>query len=384
MNPLRMAAACGLVLALALLPGASPVLAQTAAPATTVPRTAGNVPAPAPLSASEQGALTALFQKLRPATLRLEDCPPGSCLEPDGVGTGFLIGDGYALTAYHVVFASKNLTAVTLNRKRYPVQVIGYDDQSDVALLRVNVPAGTPTLPLAAAKPRIGESVLAIGNGGGAFLTAKTGRLTGLDRDAGSADFPPGTLELNAQLVPGDSGGPIINARGEVVGVVSYIRFGGASGQEITTYAVPVTLTDARLAEMRQGVKRDAPVIGVWLNLPPELAGVSDLAAEDFPMFSKYFDLGDTPGAFFTVVTPGSPAARAGLQPLNYDASGKRIAGDIVTAVNGQTVANFSDFQYAVRRYQPGQTVNLTVLRGGKQIMVRLTLAPRAQVQLHN
>ena len=95
-----------------------------------------------------------------------------------------------------------------LNKTRYPAQVIGYNDQDDLALLRVNVPRGTPFLPLAAARPAVGETALAIGNGGGAFLTPKTGRLLGLDSDPGRADFPPGTLEMNAPLIPGDSGGP--------------------------------------------------------------------------------------------------------------------------------------------------------------------------------
>ncbi|MCV5263837.1 PDZ domain-containing protein, partial [Escherichia coli] len=82
------------------------------------------------------------------------------------------------------------------------------------------------------------------------------------------------------------------------------------------------------------------------------------LTAEEFLTLNRASNLGlgDTPGAFFTSVEPGSTAERAGLQPLNYDASGKKISGDIVTAVNGQRVLNFSDFQYAVRRYQPGET----------------------------
>ncbi|MBB5234530.1 S1C family serine protease [Deinococcus budaensis] len=355
---------------------AQSVLAQAASPST--PQRA----APAPLSAAETAALRALYQKLRPATLRIEDCPPNDCSDPNGVGSAFLIGDGYALTAYHVVKGARTLSAQTLDRKRYAVQIVGFDDQSDVALIRVNVPANTPFFPLAAARPAVGDAALAIGNGGGEFLTLKTGRLTGLDSDAGRADFPPGTLELNAQLVPGDSGGPVINARGEAIGVVSYISV--SRGNRITSYAVPVTRTDPRLAELRRGVKREAPIIGITLNLPPELSPVTALPAENFAEFSRVFDLGTTPGAFFTDVSPGSPAARAGLQPLDYDADGNRTSGDIVTAVNGQRVTNFSDFQYAVRRYQPGQTITLSVLRADKPIEVKLTLVARSTVRVRN
>lgn len=383
MNPLRTAAARGLIVTLALLLGAG--TAQVQIPASKAPASGAaqrRVTAPAPLSVSETAALRALYQKLRPATLRLEDCPPNDCREPDGVGSGFLIGGGYALTAYHVVFDSKNLSAVTLDKKRYPVQVVGYDDQADLALLRVNVPVGTPFIPLASARPAVGDPLLVIGNGNGDFLTLKTGRLTGLNADAGRADFPPGTLELNAQIVPGDSGSPIINARGEVVGVGSYITLSGQPGSPITAYAVPVTRGDAKLADLRQGVKRDAPVIGIGLELPPELSPVTALPPESFAAFTQayHLDLGSTPGAFFTSVVPGSPAAQAGLQPLRLDQKSQRLSGDVVTAVNGQRIFNFSDFQYAVRRYQPGQTITLSVLRAGKTLELQLTLAPRTQV----
>lgn len=386
MRVVRPAAARGLTLLSALLGGVA-AYAQTApaqsSPTRTTPPAAAERRAstPTPLSTSEKAALDALYRKLRPATLRIEDCPPTNCVEPGGVGTAFLIGDGYALTAYHVVFASKTLSAQTLDKKRYAVQVIGYDDQSDLALLRVNVPAGTPFMPLAANRPAVGDSALAIGNGGGDFLVQKTGRLTGLDSDAGRADFPPGTLELNAQLIPGDSGGPIINARGEVMGVVSYISVGGPRAGRITAYAVPVTRTDERLAALRRGEKRDAPVIGIGLT--PQLDFAFALPADKFAEFNRVFDLnlGTTPGAFFTNVVPGSPAAKAGLQPLTLDDQGKRVSGDLVTAVNDQPVTNFSDFQYAVRRYRPGETVTLSVLRGGKKIEVKLTLAARPQIQ---
>ncbi|GAA5513511.1 hypothetical protein Dcar01_02250 [Deinococcus carri] len=377
MNAVWMAAARRLSVALALLLSAGPALAQTTVHAPIPQPAKRQTVAPSTLSESEAAALDALYRKLRPATLRLEGCPPNDCSDPDGVGTGFLIGNGYALTAYHVVYAAGTLSAQTLDRKRYAVEVVGYDDQADLALLRVNVPAGTPFLPLAASRPAVGDPALAIGNGDGAFLMPKTGRLLSLDHAADNAELPPGTLELSAQLIPGDSGGPIINARGEVIGVVSYGAF--SPSQRSIAYAVPVTQADPRLADLRQGVKRDAPIIGI--SLVNELSPVTALPAELFAEFTQTFnlDLGTTPGAFFTGVAPNSPAAQAGLQPLKTTADGQRATGDVVTAVNGQRVFNFSDFQFAVRRYQPGQTITLSVVRGGKPLELRLTLAARPQ-----
>ncbi|GGK35493.1 serine protease [Deinococcus malanensis] len=359
---------------------ASPAVLAQAAP---VPSPATPVIPPAPLSPQESAALTGLFEKLRPATLRLEDCPPNDCSDPDGVGTGFLIGGGYALTAFHVIEGEKNLTAVTTDKRRYTLQVIGFDDHSDVALIRVNVPANTPYVPLATTGPGVGEPVLTIGNGNGTFLSSKTGRMTGLDREAGRAEFPEGTLEFNAPLLPGDSGGPVINSRGEAVGVVSYIRFSGRRSSRITAYAVPVTETSTRMADLRGGMQRVAPATGI--DLDSQLDFAVTLPAEQFSQFSDYFDLdlGSTPGAFFTSVLPGSPADRAGLRPLDFDEDGKRISGDIIIAVNGQRTVNFSDFQFAVRRYQAGETVTLRVLRGGRPLDLKLVLVPRTGVRLN-
>lgn len=232
-------------------------------------------------------------------------------------------------------------------------------------------------MPLATAKPKVGDAALAIGNGGGAYLQPKLGRFTALDTQAQQADFPSGTLELSAELIPGDSGGPIINRAGEVAGVVSFIRLSGPMSKApvIHSYAVPVSKTDTLIAELKKGVKREAPVIGIALGGP--FAMLIDLPEEEF-LGSK---LGKTAGAFFTAVAPGSPAAKAGLQPLRFSEAGDLLGGDIVTAVNGKRIYNFSDFQFAVRRYAPGDTVKLSVLRGGKTLTVPLTLAARSSVQ---
>ena len=381
-----------LTLALGLL-----TLGLLPAPAQRAPAPSPSAPAPAkasspagvsgaalrPLSSEERKKLQDLFTKVRPATVRIEQCPINDCSDPDGIGTAFLISeDGLALTAYHVIFQAQALSARTLDRKLHRVTVVGYDDQYDLALLKIDVPRGTPFLPLAKAKPAIGDPALAVGNGGGTFLRFKVGRFTALDSDAGRADFPPGTLELSAPLIPGDSGGPILNLAGEVAGVVSYIRVRGQDQNDssIRAYAVPVSVGDARVADLRRGTKRDAPVIGIALT--DALALLIELPGDLFAEASERLglDLGSTPGAFFTAVTPGSPAAAAGLQPLAYDQAGKRVSGDIVTAVNGKRIYNFSDFQFAVRQYAPGDTVTLSLIRAGKPIQVKLKLTGRSRV----
>ena len=356
-------------------------LAQQPAAQRPAPRAAVN--APAPLTDADREALRVLFGKVRPATLRIEQCDlnrPGDCDDPNGIGSGVLISaDGLALTAYHVVEGNRKLSAQTVDRKRYAVEIVGYDDQYDLALLRVAVPRGTPFLPLARARPSVGDAVLAVGNGGGGFLQPKSGRLTGLEASAGpgGASFPPGTLQMSAALVPGDSGGPILNLGGELTGIVSYVSVN--PNRETASFAVPVTVGDARVADLRAGKKLDAPIIGIGLN--GAFTTFITLDAEDFKRLSDVLKLGDTPGAFFTSVVRGSPADRAGLKPLELNDQDQRVSGDIVTAVDGKRIINFDEFQYAVRTYKPGDTITLSVLRDNKPLVVKLTLIGRSQSQ---
>ncbi|GGL75146.1 serine protease [Deinococcus aerolatus] len=358
----------------------APLAQKPAAQSTTALPTAN---APAPLTDADREALKTLFGKVRPATLRIEQCDlnrPGDCDDPNGIGSGVLISaDGLALTAYHVVEGGRKLSAQTVDRKRYAVEIVGYDDQYDLALLRVAVPRGTPFLPLASARPGVGEALLAVGNGGGGFLQPKSGRLTGLEADAGpgGASFPPGTLQMSAPLVPGDSGGPVLNTRGELTGIVSYISLSRTKGP--ASFAVPVSASDARVAELRAGKKLDAPIIGIGLN--GTFSALLTIDSSDFKQVSELLKLGDTPGAFFTSVVRGSPADRAGLKPLEFNDQNQRVSGDIVTAVNGKRIINFDQFQYAVRSYKPGDTITLSVLRGDKPLTVKLTLIGRSQSQ---
>lgn len=340
-----------------------------------------------PLNKTEQKQFNQVFTKYRPATIRIENCLTNRCTNPVSGGTGFFINSkGLALTAYHVVKNIKLLRAQTLNKKRYPVKIIGFDEHHDVALIQVQIPAKTPYIPLATRLPRIGQAALAIGNGNKRFLQAKIGRLTALDVAAEQADFPSGTIEMDVPVIPGDSGGPILNTRGEAIGITSYVS---VEYNEVTReqshrgYAIPVRRNDRRIQALSRGLKREAAMIGVSIDNK-----WTELLSLEPSMFSEVnrrdgLQLGDIPGAFFTRVVPNSPAARAGLQPLQYNRLGRRIGGDIVVAVNNIRIYNFSDFQFAVRRYEPGQAIILSVLRNNKAIKLRLTLAPSSSINFN-
>ena len=342
------------------------------------------------------GALAGVFQTTRTASLRIEDCAPVSedpdCKDPNGIGSGVLISaDGNVLTAYHVLFNSSRLEAVTLDKKRYPMTVVGFDETHDLALLKINI-AGAPFVPLIPGVPKIGQTALAIGNSGGKFLQPKVGKLLALDAAAGRADFPAGTLQLDAPLAPGDSGGPILNDAGQLIGITSYIRLKPTARTEAlpatasyaaytatletTSYAVPVTAGSALLAQLRAGLKREAPVVGI--STPTELtSGLTE-------KFFSSLGLGNRVGFVFSAVIKGGPADLAGLRPLKVTASDSkdvptRATGDVITALDGQAVTNYDDFLAAVRSHEVGDKVTLTVYRDGaaKPLSISLTLAPR-------
>lgn len=295
-----------------------------------------------------------LFARSRRAVVRVESL--NARTGEGGIGTGFFISeDGQVLTAYHVVGSGQLFQIRTLSGRVFPARVTAYDAGADVALLQVQGRGPFPVLKLATRPPRVGETVLAIGNSGGDFLQPRRGRLLRLGAEAGRADFPQGTLEMDAPLAPGDSGGPIIDGNGQAIGVVSYIRVDD-SGQTRTSYAVPVTEGNALIAALRKGEQRDVPVVGLIFDM-------------------RHSGFTDPPGGVVDRVARGSPAARAGLRGATFDRYGNLTGlGDVIVRVNGQRTRDANEVISAIRRARVGDTVTLGYVRDGQEREARIQL----------
>ena len=291
----------------------------------------------------------------------------------EGAGSGFVIDPrGYILTNFHVVQEAQSIEVVLGDQSRYPAKFIGADQRNDVALIKIE-PKGKPlvALPLGdSSKLQVGQKVLAIGNPFGFQSTLTTGVVSALGRTVQTSQttYIDEAIQTDAAINRGNSGGPLINSHGEVIGINSaiYTPSGTTAG---IGFAIPVN-TAKRIAHdlMTEGRVRQAFLGAQTLEVGGWLAEALDLPVKD--------------GLLVEEVTRGGPAAEAGLHGGDRAAMAgmRRImtGGDLIVAIDGQKIANQFDLNVALNRKRPGDTVALTVYRGGKKMDLSVKLGERS------
>ena len=291
----------------------------------------------------------------------------------EGAGSGFVIdGRGYILTNFHVVQDAQSIEVVLGDQSRYPAKFIGADQRNDVALIQID-PKGKKlaTLPLGDSSAlQVGQKVLAIGNPFGFQSTLTTGIVSALGRtvQTGQTTFIDEAIQTDAAINRGNSGGPLINSHGEVIGINSaiYTPSGTTAG---IGFAIPINtakviandlMTDGRVHRAFLGVETLS--VGGWL--------------------SEALDLPVKEGLLVEVATSGGPAAAAGIRGGDRVAeAGMRkiyIGGDVITAIDGQKVTGQLDMNVILNHKRPGESVNVTLYRGGKKMDIAVKLGERS------
>jgi putative serine protease PepD len=262
-------------------------------------------------------------------------------------GTGFVVdGQGHIVTAAHVVDGASSITVKFADGTARKATVTGKDDATDVAVLKVDA-SGLTLHPLklaSSASLDVGQSVAAIGDPFGYARSISTGIVSGVDR---TISAPNGftvahAVQTDAALNPGNSGGPLLNAKGEVVGIVDQIATDGNAEQSSGVgFAVPIDLVKSQLPTLAAGQKVRHAYIGVATSDAPNQTG----------------------GAAIGQVTHGGPAAAAGIQP-----------GDVMTKLGDASISNSSDLVAAIADHKPGDKVQVTIRRGSSTIQRTVTL----------
>jgi S1-C subfamily serine protease len=287
----------------------------------------------------------------------------------EGAGSGFVIDtDGHILTNYHVIQGAQTIEVTLGDRSRFKAKLIGVDTRNDLALIKID-PAGRKltTLPLGDSRNLlVGQRVLAIGNPFGFQSTLTTGVVSSLGRtvQTGENTFIDEAIQTDAAINRGNSGGPLLNSHGEVIGINSaiYAPTGTTAG---IGFAIPVN-TARRVAEdlIKTGRVRRATLGIEGRGLWPGLAEALNLPVKQ--------------GILVERVTPGGPAAEAGIRGGTHSVVAGlqelRIGGDVLVAWDDKPLATQMDLNLQLNRAWPGDSFNLTLIRDGKKITVPVKL----------
>lgn len=287
----------------------------------------------------------------------------GTRLQEVGGGSGFIVSpDGLIVTNKHVVSDTRaSYTVFTSDGRRFEARVMDEDPLQDLAIVKVEA-EGLPTVTLGNSDGiELGQTAIAIGNALGEFRnTVSVGVISGLARTVtatggGSVETIQGVIQTDAAVNPGNSGGPLLNLRGEVIGINTAI----VSGAQNIGFAMPINHAGRAIESVQRTGRIETPYLGIrYTTLGPERSSLAGLRVDYGALVES--------SAAAPAVEPGSPAAAAGIQ-----------AGDIILELNGQRIDENRTLGNLISRMSVGDRVTLKVLRGSRDLTLETELARR-------
>ncbi|AKU67216.1 2-alkenal reductase [Ottowia sp. oral taxon 894] len=331
------------------------------------------LPAPQVSAAAQPGSLAAAVRRAAPAVVSINtsrvtrhpfaDDPwfrlffgqQGSQSQ-SGLGSGVIMSaDGYVLTNNHVVQEADHIEAVLADGRRANARVIGADPESDLAVLKIDLPDLPVMTPSDSDRIEVGDRVLAIGNPFGVGQTVTSGIVSALGRDQLGINTFENFIQTDAAINPGNSGGALTDEQGRLLGINTaiYSRSGGSLG---IGFAIPVNVARQAL----QDIVQNGRVVRGWI-------GVESTALT--PELAENLGAASAQGVIITGVLNGGPAARAGMRP-----------GDVVTRINGRPIRTVAELRAGITALRPGTAATFTALRQGQNVEMQLVPGQRPSV----
>lgn len=285
-----------------------------------------------------------------------------------GQGSGFILDkQGLILTNNHVIDNAQRIEVTLSDKHKYKATRIGVDKNHDLALIKIEAPNLQPATLSDSNGLTVGQKVYAIGNPFGLNGTMTRGIISSIRSIRGPQNNPiEDAIQTDAAVNPGNSGGPLLNSRGEVIGITTLIASNGADQSSGIGFAIPINTAKAVLDDFaKYGHSRRPSLDIVKMPISPDIA-------EQIGLLADY-------GVLIERVIPGGAAAKAGLRGGNQQMykgnTPVMLGGDLIVAMDGQEIATEQDLSAAMNGHKAGDTVTVTIFRGRRRMDVKVTLS---------
>jgi S1-C subfamily serine protease len=286
---------------------------------------------------------------------------------PRGSGSGFIWDErGHVVTNHHVVSGASGALVTLSDGREASATLVGVSPAHDLAVLRIEIAKVPSALPIGTSHDlRVGQATFAIGNPFGLDWTLTTGIVSALDRSLPSEDGRPiaHLIQTDAAINPGNSGGPLLDSAGRMIGVNTLI-FSPSGASAGVGFAIPVDTVNRVVPQLVASGKYTRPTLGIEVD-----ERLNQLVTQQLGV----------PGVVILRATSGSPAEAAGLRGVRSEGDGRIVPGDIIIAVDGTAVDSVAALLSRLDDHQVGDTVRLTVLRGGQKNDVSVRLQAGAE-----